>query len=235
MGIGCGQSEEFLIYRRSGEEVHLIGFPQVGGNDWAGTKATLSGLDGSILKFSGGVAEGNSGGPLLYQGKVIGVVMEQGQFGNAKPAHFVKFTVEHWPGYPRHVVNPLPGTESDSNSPEVFFPSVVPQPGMATLVVQTTPIDSQVFVDDKYVGQTAQGPVVVRDLEHDEYDVMVTKDGFLSWERTIDLRSGARRTLSATLHEGQALVVTGVWKNPAEPTISYVLNQQGNHVTMTEV
>jgi hypothetical protein len=30
-------------------------------------------------------------------------------------------------------------------------------------------------------------------------------------------------------------VVTGVWKNPEEPTISYVLNQQGNHVTMTEV
>ena len=76
-----------------GEEVHLIGFPRVGGNDWAVTKSTLSGLDGSVLKFSGGVAEGNSGGPLFYQGKVIGVVMEQGQFGNAKPAQFAKFTV----------------------------------------------------------------------------------------------------------------------------------------------
>jgi hypothetical protein len=29
--------------------------------------------------------------------------------------------------------------------------------------------------------------------------------------------------------------VAGVWKNPEEPTISYVLTQQGNHVTMTEV
>jgi hypothetical protein len=106
---------------------------------------------------------------------------------------------------------------------------------MATLVVQTTPTDAQVFVDGEYVGQTAQGPVVVRDLEPYEYDVMVTKDGFRSWERTIDLRSGERRTLSATLQEGQALVVTGVWKNPAEPTISYVLTQQGNHVTMIEV
>jgi len=67
------------------------------------------------------------------------------------------------------------------------------------------------------------------------YDVMVTKDGFRSWSRTIDLRSGERLTLSARLQEGQALVVTGVWKNPAEPTISYVLNQHGNHVTMTEV
>jgi hypothetical protein len=192
-------------------------------------------LDGSVLKFSGGVAEGNSGGPLLYQGKVIGVVMEQGQFGNAKPAHFAKFTVEHWPGYPRHVVNPLPGTKSDSNTPEVFSPSVLPQPGMATLVVQTTPADAQVFVDDEYVGQTAQGPVVVRDLEPYEYDVMVTKDGFRPWVRTIDLHSGEQRTLSATLQNGKAHVVTGVWKNPAEPMISYILEQQGNHVTMIEV
>lgn len=212
-----------------GEEVHLIGFPRVGGNDWAVTKATLSGLDGSVLKFSGGVAEGNSGGPLLYQGKVIGVVTEQGQFGNAKPAHFAKFTVEHWPGYPRDMVKTDPLPEPDSNSTSVS------QPGLAALVVQTTPADAQVFVDDEFVGQTAQGPVVVSGLDPDEYDVMVTKDGFRPWTMTIDLRSRERRTLSATLQEGQALVVTGVWKNPEEPTISYVLTQQGNHVTMTEV
>ena len=207
-----------------GEEVHLIGFPQIGGNDWAVTKATVSGLDGSVLKFSGGVAEGNSGGPLFYQGKVIGVVMEQGQFGNAKPAYLAKFTVEHWPGYPRHIVPPTP-------------PSSLPAPerGMATLVIETTPSGAQVFVDDEYMGETSQGPVVVRDLVPDEYDVMVSKNGFRSWARIIDLGSGERRTLKATLQEGQALVVTGVWKNPAEPTISYVLNQQGNYVTMTEV
>ena len=207
-----------------GEEVHLIGFPQAGGNDWAVTKATVSGLDGSVLKFSGGVAEGNSGGPLFYQGKVIGVVMEQGQFGNAKPAYLAKFTVEHWPGYPRHIVPPTPPS-----------PSPAPERGMATLVIETTPSDAQVFVDDEYMGETSQGPVVVRDLVPDEYDVMVSKNGFRSWARTIDLRSGERQTLRATLQEGQALVVTGVWKNPAEPTISYVLNQQGHHVTMTEV
>jgi len=69
-----------------GEEVHLFGFPRVGGNPWAVTKGTLSGFDDSILTFSGAVEEGNSGGPLWYQGKVIGVVMEvTGQFGNAKP------------------------------------------------------------------------------------------------------------------------------------------------------
>jgi len=213
-----------------GEEIHLIGFPRIGGNAWAVTKGTLSGFDGPVLKFSGAVAEGNSGGPVLYQGRVIGVVVEvTGQFGNAKPAHFAKFTVEHWPGYPRDMVKTDPLPEPDSNSTSVS------QPGLAALVVQTIPADAKVFVDDEFVGRTAQGPVVVSDLDPDEYDVMVTKDGFRSWAKTIDLGSGERRTLSATLQEGQALVVTGVWKNPAEPTISYVLTQQGNHVTMTEV
>ncbi len=219
-----------------GEEIHLIGFPRVGGNPWAVTKGTLSGFDGPVLKFSGAVAEGNSGGPVLYQGRVIGVVMEViGQFGNAKPAQIAKFTVENWPGYPRHTVKTDPSSGPVSNSTGVLSPSVEPKPGMATLIIETTPADAQVFVDDEFVGQTAQGPVVARDLEPNEYEVMVTKDGFRSWERTIDLRSGERRTLSATLQEGPALVVTGVWKNPADPTISYVLTQQDNHVTMTEV
>jgi len=219
-----------------GEEIHLIGFPRVGGNAWAVTKGTLSGFDGPVLKFSGAVAEGNSGGPVLYQGRVIGVVMEvTGQFGNAKPAQIAKFTVENWPGYPRHTVKTDPSPESDANSPGGLSSSVEPKPGMATLVIETNPADAQVFVDDEFVGQTAQGPVVVRDLEPYEYDVMVTKDGFRSWDRTIDLRSGEQRTLSATLQEGQELNVTGVWKNPEEPTISYVLRQQGHHVTMTEV
>ncbi|MGV7229861.1 MAG: PEGA domain-containing protein, partial [Nitrospirales bacterium] len=199
-------------------------------NAWAVTKGTLSGLDGPVLKFSGAVAEGNSGGPVLYQGRVIGVVMEvTGQFGNAKPAQIAKFTVENWPGYPRHTVTTDPSSEPDSNSTSVS------QPGLATLVVQTTPADAQVFVDDEFVGQTAQGPVVIRDLEPLDYDVMVTKDGFRSWDRTIELRSGERRTLSAMLQEGRELNVTGVWKNPEEPTISYVLTQQDNHVTMIEV
>ena len=111
----------------------------------------------------------------------------------------------------------------------------MPQTGMATLVIETIPAGAQVFVDDEFVGQTTQGPVVIGDLEPEEYDVLVSKDGFRSWDQTIDLRSGEQRTLSARLQEGQALVVTGVWKNPAEPSITYVLNQQGHHVTMAEV
>jgi hypothetical protein len=119
-----------------------------------------------------------------------------GQFGNAKPAQIAKFTVENWPGYPRRTVNADPSPEPDADSPGVLSSSIEPKLGMATLVIETTPADAQVFVDDEFVGQTAEGPVVLRDLEPLDYDVMVTKDGFRSWDRTIELRSGERRTLS---------------------------------------
>ncbi len=221
---------------KGGEEIHLIGFPRVGGNSWAVTKGTLSGFDGSVLKFSGAVAEGNSGGPVLYQGRVIGVVMEvTGQFGNAKPAQIAKFTVENWPGYPRMAVSKDPSLEPDSTTSGVVFPSGVLSTDMAALVIESTPDQAQVFVDDEYIGNTGPGPVVMRDLEPDEYDILVTKDGFRSWTETIELRSGEQRTLKATLKKGQSPGVAGVWKNPSEPTISYVLTQQGNRVTMTEL
>ena len=92
-----------------------------------------------------------------------------GQFGNAKPAQIARFTVENWPGYPRHTVTTDPSPEPDANSTGVLSSSVEPKPGMARLVIETTPADAQVFVDDEFVGQTAQGPVVVRDLNPDEY------------------------------------------------------------------
>ncbi len=209
-----------------GEEIHLIGFPRIGGNPWAVTKGTLSGFDGPVLKFSGAVAEGNSGGPVLYQGRVVGVVMEvTGQFGNAKPAQIAKFTVENWPGYPRQLAQVVP---TPSLSP--ILPS-----GMATLVIETIPSDAQVYVDDAYVGQTAKGPLVMRDVEPDDYDLRVKKDGFRSWSRSITVKFGEERTVRATLKPGEALGISGVWKNPSEPAISYVLQQQGKQVTMVEV
>lgn len=107
---------------QGGEEFELIGFPRMSGNPWAVTKGILSGFDGQILKFSGAVEEGNSGGPLLYQGKVIGVAMEvTGQFGNAKPAQIAQFTLDNW-----LVVNELTGeegTQGRDNTPMVLVPA----------------------------------------------------------------------------------------------------------------
>jgi hypothetical protein len=220
-----------------GEEVHLIGFPQIGGNAWAVTKGTLSGFDGPILKFTGPVEAGNSGGPLLYQGKVIGVVLEiNQQFGNAKPSQIAQFTVENWPGYTKQVRQPPQSTSVPGPSSTGTGGGAAPSHSkMASLVVATTPGDAQVFVDDELMGQTTQGSVVVDQLIPDEYEVLVKKPGFRTWSKSVELLPGERRELSATLQEGAALDVTGVWKKPGEPTLSYVLQQMGERVIMKEV
>ncbi len=215
-----------------GEEVRVIGFPQVGGNPWAVTRGTLSGFDGPILKFSGAVEEGNSGGPLLYQGKVIGVIVEIiRQFGNAKPSQIAQFTVDNWPGFSRQVRiepnNISPGSTPDAGDPVGN--------SMAALVVTTVPKDAEVFVDDELVGNTKQGPLVVSQLFPDKYEVAVKKKGYRSWSTNVELLPGERRELNATLQEGAVFDVTGVWKNPAEPTVSYVLQQIGDRVVMREV
>ena len=57
----------------------------------------MIGRKGPDFAFSGAVDEGNSGGPVLYQGKVIGIVMEAGNgFGNAVPSPTVRLTLEGW-------------------------------------------------------------------------------------------------------------------------------------------
>lgn len=215
-----------------GEEVRVIGFPQVGGNPWAVTRGTLSGFDGPILKFSGAVEEGNSGGPLLYRGKVIGVIVEIiRQFGNAKPSQIAQFTVDNWPGFSRQV----------RIEPQNILPESTPNTGdsaekrLAALVVTTVPKDAEVFVDDELVGNTTQGSVVVSQLLPDEYGVTVKKKGYRPWFKNVELLPGERRELSATLQEGAVVDVTGIWKNPNEPTVSYVLQQIGDRVVMREV
>lgn len=215
-----------------GEELHVIGFPQAGGNSWAVTRGTLSGFDGPILKFSGAVEEGNSGGPLLYQGKIIGVIVEiLRQFVNAKPSQIAQFTVENWPGFTRQV----------RIEPKNISPEREPDAGdsvgkrLAALVVTTIPKDAEVFVDDELVGNTAQGSLVVSQLPPDEYEVAVKKKGYRPWFKNVELFSGERRELNATLQEGAVVDVTGVWKNPNEAAVSYVLQQIGDRVVMREV
>jgi len=74
---------------RGGEESKTIGFP--------GEAGTIGGRKGSQVTFSGVIYEGSSGGPLLVNDKVVGVVNEMGsQLGYAIPMVTAKFTLEGW-------------------------------------------------------------------------------------------------------------------------------------------
>jgi formylglycine-generating enzyme required for sulfatase activity len=80
-----------------GEKVTVIGFPRLAPVPWAVTEGTITGLVGPDLIFTGPLEEGNSGGPLLYRGKVVGLITEvAGSFNYAKPAVMAQYELKNW-------------------------------------------------------------------------------------------------------------------------------------------
>jgi S1-C subfamily serine protease len=57
----------------AGDPVTTIGFPDAG-DPWAVTKGEIVGRKAKSIVFSGAIEKGNSGGPLIHEGQVIGVV-----------------------------------------------------------------------------------------------------------------------------------------------------------------
>lgn len=81
-----------------GESVTVIGFPQ-GGGAWAVLRADVVSHEGREITLDGSIGEGNSGGPVLREGRVIGVVTTVGGgggFGRAAPATLVRLVLDGW-------------------------------------------------------------------------------------------------------------------------------------------
>lgn len=82
---------------QAGEPVTMIGFPRSIGVPWAVTKGALVGRRGRSIVFSGAIDEGNSGGPLIKEDQVVGVITSaQGQFAYASPSLIVQYALESW-------------------------------------------------------------------------------------------------------------------------------------------
>lgn len=81
---------------RGGEEIMAIGFGQ-GAGEWGVTKGTVSSVSGSDIRIDGRIEEGNSGGPILLDGSVAGMVtsLRQG-FGVARSGSVVHSTLRGW-------------------------------------------------------------------------------------------------------------------------------------------
>ena len=78
------------------DEVVTIGFGQ-GQGDWAVLKGQVISVDGRDVKIDGRIEEGNSGGPVLKDGKVVALITSsQRGLGLATPAQFVKFVLKSW-------------------------------------------------------------------------------------------------------------------------------------------
>jgi formylglycine-generating enzyme required for sulfatase activity len=80
-----------------GASVTAIGFPIAAATPWMVTQGTLSGRRGSMFTFAAMVDSGNSGGPLLMEDRVVGVITAmQGHLGYAVPMITAKFALEGW-------------------------------------------------------------------------------------------------------------------------------------------
>ena len=117
------------------DEVVTIGFGQ-GQGDWAVLKGQVISVDGRDVKIDGRIEEGNSGGPLLKDGKVVGLITSsQRGMGLATPAQFVKFVLKSWGvDVGRVAVSSLPaaaGQTSKRDSTAGRSPAPVNPPGGA--------------------------------------------------------------------------------------------------------
>ncbi|MGE3976367.1 MAG: SUMF1/EgtB/PvdO family nonheme iron enzyme [Nitrospira sp.] len=84
-----------------GEALTFIGFPRTL-PPWTVSTGSLSGMNGPILAFQALVEEGHSGGPLLLNGQVIGVVSDtRGRLGYAVPASILAVALRGWRIEPR--------------------------------------------------------------------------------------------------------------------------------------
>lgn len=82
---------------KGGEKVTVIGFPRQIPVSWAVAEGTITGLVGPDLIFTGPVEEGNSGGPLLSNGKIVGLITEvAGSYKYAKPAVIAQYELKNW-------------------------------------------------------------------------------------------------------------------------------------------
>jgi len=90
-------SFDHAVGSHAGEDVTLIGFPRLPPVPWAVTRGIVSGQVGQDLILSGRASEGNSGGPVIQNDRVIGVVSEVTDgYVYAVPVVIAKIALRGW-------------------------------------------------------------------------------------------------------------------------------------------
>jgi hypothetical protein len=81
---------------KGGDPITAVGFPQMAG-PWAILRGSVVSRQGRDIIFDAAIDEGNSGGPLIKDNQVIGLVTGvSGRYGRATPAASVRLFVEGW-------------------------------------------------------------------------------------------------------------------------------------------
>ncbi len=195
-----------------GEPVILIGFPGPLSTPWTVTTGSIGGLKGRELTFQAPVDEGNSGGPLLTKGKVVGVIAEaREKFGYAVPAPMVQLALKSWQVRPAEnpeiIAKEITGKDG---APMVLVPAGVFKMGSLDMDGPYDQAERKIFLDAFYM---------------DKYEVTVSRYAkFLEatglgepdlWDEVSPVRDGDRPVVGVDWHDAD---VYCRWANKRLPT-----------------
>ena len=81
-----------------------------------------------------------------------------------------------------------------------------PIPIYGSLDITSTPRDADITIDGKLFGKT---PITVEQLLEGEHTVIISKDGYSSFKKVVNISDGTSETLSATMQEADEPVYDG--------------------------
>jgi len=187
--LAIGNPGDAMLFSVTKGIVSAVGkFPNAGPGTWIQTDAPIN--------------PGNSGGPLLNsRGEVIGVNTQKlvkknvTGIGFALSSSDVLEVLHRF--YPDSVVSsassPLQ-TSTDSAGTDVSS-SVSPQEGFGIVVVVSDPESAEIFVDEKFHGNT---PATLR-LPAGSHEIVLKFPRHADWKRTLEVLKGNKVNLKAAL------------------------------------
>jgi formylglycine-generating enzyme required for sulfatase activity len=173
--------------------VEAVGIPVDIGN-WAVLPGRVISWKNRKILFSGDVDAGNSGGPLLAGGAVVGMVMRATRFGEAVPAFSLRIFLRNnsvpWGGAAGGG-RTTAGRAERPSPPPVTEPPAAP----AKLTVRSNVTGDTVFIDGERHGPTRLDLA----LPAGNHLVRVEKEGYEAFEERVELVAGGEKTLWAKL------------------------------------
>ena len=185
-----------------GETITFIGFPP-NLAPWTVSTGSISGRKGPHLMFQALVEEGHSGGPLLLNGKVVGVVTDaQGRLGYAVPTAILSIALKGWHVEP---------SGDDSLSLEISGKDGAPMVRIPAGQFETH-VESRSGTGD--ISEGIRYMVYVEDFFIDKYEVTIERYGkFLQitgrtapeyWDHIMMPQDANRPVVGVTWYEAKA-------------------------------
>jgi formylglycine-generating enzyme required for sulfatase activity len=180
-----------------GQELLMIGNPRTLG-DWEWSRGLVGGRKGEIFRVNVNVQEGNSGGPMLLDGQVVGIVLNDLQgIAEVKSVINIRNYLEGLDVAAKD--GPCRGAHPTAAKPTVPAPQVDLQvqitPAPAKLTVRSNVTGDTVFIDGQPRGPTR----LDLQLSPGSNLVRVEKEGYEPFEEKVELAAGAEKTVRATL------------------------------------